>query len=219
MASRLGVDSVSIGMVGNLSLSYGRLGLYDEQAAWATRGPRPWGAEFGGFVEVQLAYNLGLANGMRGRTQAIQGIINEVESRMGRALLPWLEQAWFLWKADLLLLAGDRDGAHTTVRGALVRLGWAPLATAFAGAFARWIAVESQAGDELLGARRLISHHREQLERFDALDRLEILCAASIIESRIGESAAAIDELVKLEIRRLPRGVPALLRRLGFLSS
>jgi tetratricopeptide (TPR) repeat protein len=217
MTSRLGIDTTIVGMAGNLSLSYGRLGMYDTQLYWLTRAPRPWGAEFGGFVEVQLAYSRGLAHGMRGRTGEISRAIEEVEGRMNCVLPDWLRQAWQLWKADLLLLAGRRNDARETARESLDRFGQAPLSMSFTGLCDRWMALVSEHGPELSQFQCLVEQHRSQLELFDALDQLEILCGASIVGMRTGGIDTALSGLIQERLSRLPPGVGALLRRLGFL--
>jgi DNA-binding SARP family transcriptional activator/tetratricopeptide (TPR) repeat protein len=219
MASRLGIDTTIAGLAGNLSLCYGRLAKYEEQQSWASAAPQPWGAEFGGFVEIQLAYCLGLSYGMRGEVSKVNGIIAQLEERLPSSLAPYLRQAWVLWKADLLYLAGHSREAHEAVKSIANAFGATPLSLSFTGAADRWMSVVVPRDRELQQLRLLVEEHETRLEEFDALDRVEILCAGAIIAARQGRDPST--HLARLEtlLTELPPGVGALLRRLSFLPS
>ena len=178
LASRAGIEAIAALMAGNIALSYGRLGDYNLQLEWATRAPNAWGADFGGFVEVQIAYSKGMSHGMRGRAQDVEYTITALEQRIELNLPPWIEQAWQLWKADLLMLIGHRAEALVAGRLAAARFGGLPLTSSFVGAFDRWLAVTAQPGKERAEARRLIDTHLNKLHEFDSVDQVEILCAA-----------------------------------------
>jgi tetratricopeptide (TPR) repeat protein len=218
LARRAGVDTLVAAMAGNLSLSYCRLGDYDRQFEWANRAPDPWGAEFGGFVEVQLAYYKGVAQAMTGRSEVIAEIITGLEARMECALPEWIQQAWQLWKADLVMLTGRKSDALAIAKGAVTRFGSAPLVTSFVGAFDRWLAVCATTMSEIAAASRLINDHMDRLTDFDALDQIEILCGGTRL-ARSGLERLEIERALQDRVSRAAPGVPILLRRLEFLPN
>jgi len=216
LACRAGVDTIVAEMAGNLSLSYGRLGDYARQLEWANRAPDPWGAEFGGLIDVQLAYNKGVAQAMTGRPDLVTEIVTKLEARMDCSLPEWIQQAWQLWKADLVLLGGRRSDALTVARTAVSRFGPRPLALSFVGAFDRWLAVCSANDTEVGAAKRLIQTHLSSLGDFDALDQIEILCGALHLATS-GIERLETEGLLRERVGQAAPGVGALLRRLGFI--
>jgi hypothetical protein len=218
LACRAGVDTIVASMAGNLSLSYGRLGDYARQLEWANRAPDPWGAEFAGFVEVQIAYNRGVAEAMRGRPELIAEIVTKLEARMECTLPEWIQQAWQLWKADLVMLTGRRPEAITIARTAVSRFGPGPLVMSFVGAFDRWLAVCSTTEAERESARQVIADHLSRLTDFDALDQIEILCGAMHL-AKSGVERMEIEKILAERVSQASPGVPVLLRRLEFLPN
>ena len=214
LASRLGIDTTVAGLAGNLSLCYSRLGEVDEQLRWAQSSPQPWGAEFGGFVEIQLAYCLGLGYGLRGDGPKVLGVIAALESRTPSILPEWLVQAWTLWKADLLFLLGESGEAHEVARHAAKSFGVGPLSLSFTGASDRWMSVTLQDGPQLDHLATLIAEHQARLCEFDALDQIEIQFAAAIVAARMRKDPSPHLERGFGLLRTLPRGVGTLLRRL-----
>jgi len=204
-------------MAGNLALSYGRLGDYNLQLEWANRAPDAWGADFGGFVEVQLAYSKGMSYGMRGRAKEVEEAITALERRMEKNLPPWIQQAWHLWKADLLMLLSKRPEALAAARAAVTSFGGLPLTNSFIGAFDRWLAATAQPGNERDEAGRLIAMHVGKISEFDSVDQIEILCAAWRIARAGAEQIQAEGALVE-RVRFAPSGLTALLSRLGFIQ-
>jgi DNA-binding SARP family transcriptional activator len=216
LASRAGIETIEASMAGNIALSYGRIGEYNLQLEWAMRAPNAWGADFGGFVEVQIAYSKGMSHGMRGRTQEVQDTIRQVEGRMQGSLPRWIEQAWHLWKADLLMLIGQRTEALGIGRLGVTGFGGQPLSNSFIGAFDRWLATTSQAGQERAVARRLIETHLSKLPEFDHVDQVEILGAAWRASEGGAERIHAEGALLAC-LRQAAPGVASLLARLEFI--
>src|SRR5262249_50664630 len=130
----------------------------------------------------------------------------------------WIQQAWQLWKADLVMLTGRRSEALAIAKAAVSRFGSAPLVSSFVGAFDRWLAVCSATEPEMDAARRLINDHMDRLTDFDALDQIEILCGGAHL-ARSGLERLKIERALQDRIARAAPGVPILLRRLGFLPS
>jgi len=216
LAARAGIETIVAEMAGNLSLSYGRLGDYTLQLEWANRVPNPWGTEFAGFIEVQVAYNKGIAHGMRGQPGLIADTIASLERRMDDSLAPWILQAWQLWKADLLALMGRRSEAIIIARRTFTCFGLSSLASSFTGALDRWLGVACAPGEQRRTARLLLQTHVGKLAEFDALDQVEILCAAlELAES--GAERLESEKALQERLQTTPMGVVTLLRRLEFV--
>jgi len=218
LASRAGIETIVASMSGNIALSYGRLGDYNLQLEWATRAPNAWGADFGGFVEVQIAYSKGMSHGMQGRTRDVEDVISALESRMELTLPPWIEQAWHLWKADLFTLIGRKAEAFTSARLGVTSLGGLPLSSSFVGAYDRWLAATSQPGPERAKARQLIEMHLSKLLEFDTVDQVEILCA-SLQAAENGTERIQAEGALRERMRHAAPGLASLLTRLRFIPN
>jgi tetratricopeptide (TPR) repeat protein len=218
LATRAGIDTMAASMAGNIALSYGRLGDYNQQLDWATRAPNAWGGDFGGFVEVQIAYCKGMSHGMRGRVKDVQCAIEELEQRMELNLPPWIQQAWQLWKADLLMLTGSRAEALAAGRLAATRFGGLPLTSSFVGAFDRWLAATTQGEKERAEARRLIKTHLNRLHEFDSVDQVEILCA-DLQAAKAGLERIQAEGVLRERVRYAAPGLVSLLQRLEVIPA
>jgi DNA-binding SARP family transcriptional activator/tetratricopeptide (TPR) repeat protein len=216
LASRAGIETMAASMAGNIALSYGRLGDYKLQLEWAMRAPNAWGADFGGFVEVQIAYSKGMSHGMRGRAQDVEATIGALEQRMELNLPPWIQQAWQLWKADLLMLIGHRTEALVAGRLAVTRFGGLPLTSSLVGAFDRWLASTAQPGEERVEAARLIRTHLQKLQEFDSVDQVEILCAA-LRAAEAGLERIQAEGSLRERVGYAAPGLISLLNRLEFI--
>jgi tetratricopeptide (TPR) repeat protein len=218
LASRAGIETIVASMAGNIALSYGRLGDYKLQLEWATRAPNAWGADFGGFVEVQIAYSKGMSHGMQGHTGDVEEVISALESRMELTLPPWIEQAWHLWKADLFTLIGRKAEAFSTARLGVTRFGGLPLSNSLIGAFDRWLAATAQPGQERAQARQLIETHLGKLAEFDTVDQVEILCAA-LQAAETGVERIRAEGALRDRMRHAAPGLASLLTRLQFIPN
>ena len=218
LASRAGIETIAASMAGNLALSYGRLGDYELQLEWANRAPNAWGSDFGGFVEVQIAYNKGMSYGMQGRVQEVENTIVALETRMEKNLPGWIQQAWYLWKADLVMLMGRKSEAQALARSGISRFGGLPLSSSFVGAFDRWLAATSQPGEERSKARQLIGTHLNRLPEFDSVDQFEILCAA-LRTAEAGAERVKAEGALRDRARYAARGLTTLLSRLEFIPT
>jgi DNA-binding SARP family transcriptional activator/tetratricopeptide (TPR) repeat protein len=218
MATRLGNDTQLAMLMGNLAICCGRLGLYNEQLRWSSTAPQPWGSEFGGFPEIQHAYCQAFALAMQGASDKALQVIHKLESRISGALQSWIDQAWCLWKADLLLLAGLRAEAMNLGQRATEGYDFRLLSARFAGPFSRWIA---RLHHKVESRERLVACMQEflsALEEYDALDRVEILCAELTIEPDPTRNSSRRVNLIE-QLARLPLAVSEQLRRLEALPS
>jgi DNA-binding SARP family transcriptional activator/tetratricopeptide (TPR) repeat protein len=218
LALRAGIETIVASTAGNLALTYGRIGDYNLQLEWANCAPNAWGMDFGGFVEVQLAYSKGMSYGMRGRPQDVEETIKALEMRMEHNLPLWVQQAWHLWKADLLMLIGRKSEALAVARLGVSRFGGVPLTSSFVGAFDRWLAATSQTPQERVDAKQLIEMHISSLPEFDSVDQVEILCAA-LRNAEAGAEQIQAEGALRKRVESAAPGLATLLTRLEFIPA
>jgi DNA-binding SARP family transcriptional activator/tetratricopeptide (TPR) repeat protein len=218
MARRLGNDTQLASILGNLAMCHGRLGNYTEQLHFTLAAPRTWGAEFGGLVELQLAYCHALSLIMLGRSGEALAVINRLDDRLHGPLPNWMRQGWSLWKADLLLCSGNHTEASEAAAQVVREPGSTLHSAGFAGPFARWISHLSKIGGPDRAVKRTIQNLLPLLGTYDALDQVEVLCAAQAMEVTGNGQGRGYDDLIQERLRRLPSEVASHLKRVGSLA-
>jgi len=172
-------------------------------------------SDFADWSDIQLTYSIALVHAMNGRISRATNAICTLEAKLPPQLPDSIAQRWLLWKADILMLAGLKVEAQETAKRAVsgYRLKWKSYG--FAGAFARWAAITCL-GTELEDAARDVLRQLEQeLEEFDALDQLEILCANAYFGSSRTDRAL---ERIAAKAKQLPFSTLLLLERLGMTA-
>ena len=217
-ATRLGNDTIIATILGNLGVCLGRLGLYEEQLKASLTAPQAWGAEFGGFIQIQLAYCQGFAHSMRGSREQTDEVIQRLEDRLPSEIAPWIAQAWGFWKADLMFMSGKQADALTIASNTLQASGFELLSPGFAGPLARWLGRLYCSGRHRPEAVIRIGEFQGKVDEYDTLDRAEILCAGLMIAQLGDESAVQLAELSSV-LDRLPIPTVDQLRRLDALPN
>jgi hypothetical protein len=125
----------------------------------------------------------------------------------------WLIQAWKLAKADILYLCG-----HTAAGLALAKEGThfpRPMlhAASFAGAFARWLALIAESDSRGGAACDQIDYLHANLEKYDAIDQVEILYAHAKSKG-LNANPENLSQLPE-RLEQLPASVLDQLGRLG----
>jgi len=214
-ATLLGNDSLASRISGNLAIAYCRLGRYEEQLKCAEDSPRTKESDFAFWSEIQLTYSIALVHGLNGRVARVRGAIDALDNRLPAHLPESIVQRWLLWKADALFIAGLREEAlqcaAKATRGYQFKLG----STGFAGAFARWTAITCLGTEAETTAGEVLGELECQLQEYDALDQLEILCAVSYFGLK---QPANIAERISEKAQQLPEATCLLLRQLGMGS-
>ncbi len=216
MATRLGNDTMIATILGNLGVCLGRLGLYEEQAKVSSSAPQPWGAEFGGFIEIQLAYCQALSHAMRGSPEKAEETIHKLEQRMWGTHAPWIAQAWDLWKADLHFITGNIALAQEAGRKAIQAHDYVLLSPGFAGPFARWLEKLAHDHCEVARAAARIEDMLTNARQYDALDYAQILCISLVLEPRSANADSRRERLSQL-LAELPPATVDQLKRLQAL--
>ena len=215
MATRLGSDAIAAGILSNLALVYLRIGRFDGPA-WCAQQVRQLGlSHLADWNDVTLTYAVAMAYALGGQATRARDALSHLEGGFPSDMPEALLQRWLLWKADILMVAGQRseaaDAANRAVKGYNLELG----SLGFAGAFARWTAITCLGTEMEPAARKVVRKLEGRLTDFDALDQLEILCAASHLAVR--PPAEYVDTIIE-KSQCLPPPTVDLIRNLGMTA-
>ncbi len=196
----------------NLALCCGRLGNYDSQLRWASRASTLL-AEIGDWAnQMSAAAFVGFSAAILGRKhearQAVEDVLHHSEGQR-----PWALQKALIMAADVCIVLDDRDRAFALARRATSRPLDKPLSVALTGCFARWLAALSVDADDESAVRHraVIADLLADRHSYDALDQVEVLCAAELHGLATSELVQELGE----RVARLPPASVDLLGRLG----
>jgi hypothetical protein len=158
----------------------------------------------------------GGSHALLGHIEKAREVILRLDSELPGTSPDWVKQAQLFHKADVQLLAGRRSEAFASAAQAL---GDPPVlhSSFFAGAFARWMALTSVGSQRESDAQNQIKELCGRLERFDALDQVEILCATCILGRVKREDDAEIWMLIERKLAGLPQAISEQLIQLQVL--
>jgi hypothetical protein len=122
---------------------------------------------------------------MNGRVAKAKSAIDALDARLAPDVESSFMQRWLLWKADVLMASGLRAEARLAGSCAVEGNDFRLEARDFAGPFARWVAIVGQGGILSTRAKCVLNGLEARLAEFDAMDRLEILCAVALVEPGI----------------------------------
>lgn len=219
VASRLGNDTLRGGLSAQLALCCGRLGEYKEQLAWSNTAFATFGVPFAGYTEIQAAYYASFAYVMTGYPRNAVDTISKLRARVPYSIPPWIRQASLLFEADILHLTGQSTDALAAAREGLDYRSLTLHSASFAGLFARWLAMTSSGPEERRAAGVCLDSIVSNLDRHDALDQVEILCACVHFEARRSCGSLEMRMVLKEKLTQLPFPITDQLVRLGFLRS
>jgi DNA-binding SARP family transcriptional activator/type II secretory pathway predicted ATPase ExeA/tetratricopeptide (TPR) repeat protein len=217
VASRLGNDTLRGALSAQLALCCGRLGDYKEQLAWSNTAFATFGVSFAGYTEIQAAYYASFAHVMTGYPKNAVDTMSRLRARVPSSIPPWLRQASLLFEADILQLTGEVAGALVAAREGLDYQSLTLHSDSFAGLFSRWLAMTSSAPDERRAAGICLDSIVSNLDRHDALDQVEVLCACVHLEARSSFGGVEMRMVLREKLAELPFPITDQLTRLGFL--
>jgi tetratricopeptide (TPR) repeat protein len=216
---RLGNDTGRGCRATQLALCHFRLGDYPEVIEWSARALETFGGTFSGYVECQTAQYLGCSYALRGEAEKAFEALERVESRISGVVPGWLNQAWLMIKADVLYLTGRRNESFIVARDAIGNPRPILHNPFFAGPFARWLSLTSRGTIHETRAKQEIGLLVRELETFDALDQVEVLCADRLLSSRSAPDVQINSQKIGERLLSLPLAVAEQLDRLGVLSN
>ncbi len=216
-AARLGNDQLAASAAGNVALCHCRLGNYDEQLKWSQLGLSALGQAFTGIRDVQLGYGCAFAHAMLHDSTAALEQLSRTGARLPMHTPEWIVQAWRLHQADVFQLVGRTKDARDRAKQAIAS--GRPHSAAYAGPFARWLALEGSPAESV--AAQLKSLARD-MSRYDKMDQAEILAADAWLRRRIGapdRMRGVIERRLAEQLAALPEAVATQLNRLGVLAT
>jgi len=208
-ATLLGNDTLTAQVSSNLALCYGRLGRYDDQLICAENSPAPAAGSAPVFTDIHTAFSMAFAHALQGRITKLREVIRGCEERLGLHVPDYITQSWHLWKADALTLAGLHQEAFQAATQAVCGYRLRLERSSLAGVFARWVALTAIGSNFESEAREIFEGLVGQLNEYDALDQVEILCAQAYCERSL--TSKTRDEIC-WRIRQLPFSALAPLR-------
>jgi type II secretory pathway predicted ATPase ExeA/tetratricopeptide (TPR) repeat protein len=218
ICARLGNDSMAGSRAAQIAWSCYRLGEYREALEWsAITAKTLTPMSFGGYLECQTARQAGSCHALLGNEREALDVIASVESRIPQSSPSWMKQAWGLHKAEILLYLGYGQEALAAAEEALGQPTPRLHDWGFAGAFARWMALTTKdTSSETLG-RQQIEVLLHDLEKFDALDQVEILSALLLLGYDSIHGFRDLYWIIHEMLRKLPAAISDQLSRLGLL--
>ncbi len=153
----------------------------------------------------------------KGRRDLADDVVTALDRRLIGSILKFIVQIWHLYKADILWLTGRRAEAIRTAERGFNASSSALLSPSFAGPYSRWVALTCRASNNLTRARNVLQGLVANLEHFDVMDRVEILCSMRFINYFLNAPSPEIDEAIQERVRGLPPAISDHLERLGIL--
>jgi tetratricopeptide (TPR) repeat protein len=213
MAVRIGNEPQQVFLAANLALCSLRLGRLDDLEQWSSMASL---AGYSLFQRLQAAYYQATVLALRGSVAAALQVFAMLDGSMPNDVPTWLLQAWRLLHADILWLCGHQADAIEMARKGIGGATPGLLTPAFAGAYARWVALVAESQGDLRGARDILEVLVRRYDSFDAMDRAEITCARLVVVQG-GIESANLQLTLTESLARLPSPVATQLRRLGIL--
>lgn len=200
----------------NQAMCHGRLGNYDSQRDLAQAAIGLVAAHPSVYRRGRAWLQLAWSFAMRGDTiKALDA--SEKLIHLDQDSPAWLYQAHHLLRADILWLCGENRAAINVARKTFEMCGPKPLAVAFIGVIARWLALtatESGEDREIEGTFRGIL---EESDQFDLADKAQALAASVwLAKKKSSEFPGKQEEELGRCLAALPAAFTHQLSRLGF---
>jgi DNA-binding SARP family transcriptional activator/tetratricopeptide (TPR) repeat protein/type II secretory pathway predicted ATPase ExeA len=214
----LGNESSRAHQAAQIALCCFRLGEYQDAIEWSLSALTNLPGEFVGYMECMAGFYSGSSYALLGDHLKAVEAMGRLDHRMLGTTQSWLKQAWGLHKADILLLLGKSTDALAAARAALGSDIAVLHSAFFAGPFSRWIALTSLVRHSVCEAEIALAAMLTHLERYDAMDQVELLCARRVlrVQSRLYQEDDK--NLIEAKLTRLPEAVREQLTRLRVLS-
>ncbi len=214
IAGRLGNEGQQMCIATNLAMCCYRLGKFDEILAWADKASI---GEYSRYQSLQVTYCRASALALMGQLSDALSTFKAMDSKIPHDAPAWLVQVWGLYRADVLFLCGHANAALDQAREALGGTRPSLQTLAFAGVFARWLAVVSRRDDTMSSARSILGELDKRRNELDAVDRAELTCAQLLLEGTPSR-LTALTALLAEHLAKLPSTIEGQLKRLGVLQ-
>ncbi len=218
IARQIGNQSIARACLSNLSLCCFRLGDTRGQVRWGELALRRYPEIADTFSETTYTYHLAIGYALSGETHKAFDALAAGDSAAGRLAPSWARQSWLLSRADVLTVLGRRQDAARAAREAIGAEFNGLLSDSRAGSYARWKARLARNPADAQVARAEVLEFLDRGDRYDALDRAEILAAATLLGQLTNNDVSREAQCLRQALSQLPTAVSGLLRSLGFLD-
>jgi hypothetical protein len=200
----------------NASVATGRQGHYHDQEKWGRLALGEENRTGNDSRHMRAAVCVAEARAMRWERDSLQ-VYNQLMPHPGSGMPPWEAQAGMLNEADLNQLLGNPKQAMELGRRATTGRNARPLSRGWTGKFARWLTLTSLSGENTGEAQKVITVIASNIEKYDALDRVEIACCLVALSEAWSPHLEEITDQARVELSKLPPAVSERLERLGML--
>lgn len=218
VARKIGNTSIARACLSNLSLCSFRLGDTRGQVRWGEWALRRHPENIDTFGETTYIYHLAIGYALSGETHKAFDALAAGDSAAGRLAPRWARQSWLLSRADVLTVLGRRQDAAQAAREATGTEFNGLLSDSRAGPYARWKAKLARCAADAESARAEVLEFVARGEQYDALDRAEILAAATLLGQLTNNDVSRESQALRQALSQLPEAVGRLLHNLGFLD-
>jgi tetratricopeptide (TPR) repeat protein len=218
-SSRIGNDRIYVQASANLSLSYMRLGEYEEAITWGERSLSDSSALVNLGFGFQGAEGSVFSYAMTGtRLARADELILRIRNDLAAHAPAGISQAWMLYSADAYALMGNRSQAEWCGCRGIEATDNSMHLDFCAGPYARWLVRTSLTKADRKAAHEKLQYLIDRLQAYDALDQADILNARCWLISR--DHAVPAEELEAMWkcMAKLPDAVGDQLRRMGMLD-
>lgn len=198
-----------------LSVVEGRLGHSSSQIDWARKALSVFSRTEWCAAVIGATYELGLGLVSEGRYAEAQFAVNSLSSCRSQDVPQWAIQAALLCEADVVAMSGNIRRACILAKKATtgtLRQLWN---VAYAGQFARWVALLAIRQTNSAPARERLRNAFPTTEHLDRKDEVEVLAAIATLESHLGNESKGEWTEIRQRLEQLPPSVAIMLRRLG----
>jgi DNA-binding SARP family transcriptional activator/tetratricopeptide (TPR) repeat protein len=214
LASRLDNRTLTGECACHLALVEGRLGRSSPQITWAQQAlallpKNGWCA-----MTTAATYELGLGLIAEGRYMEAQSSMQALSIR-GTEIPAWAIQGGLLCAADIFALAGNQRRAYALAKRATSGSHSVLHNHAYAGQFARWVALLGVRDHTFEAARTRLLESFPNTDALDLKDQAEVLAGIATLENKLGNVASDQWRQVVHRLAKLPPTIGVVMRRLG----
>lgn len=218
IARKIGNQTTARACLSNLALCCFRLGDIPAQIRWGQMAlDRSLGAPVT-YDDATYSYHLAVGYAASGDGLKAFDVLSIGDAAARNLTAPWAQQSWLLCRADVLAFLGRHEEAKRVARDAVGPGFSGLLSDSRAGPYARWKARLARDSAEAQEALEEVARLACSYEKYDFVDRAEILAASSLLGQLRNLDTSRESLLLRGVLCRLPVAVAEYLQRLGFLT-
>lgn len=215
LANRLDNRTLKGECASQLAVVEGRLGRSNAQIDWAREALKAFSRTDWCAASIGATYELGLGLVAEARYTEAQSSVQSLSRWRARDVPEWAIQAGLLCEADVVAMSGNQRRACSLARKATTGSLRQLQHVAYAGQFARWVALLAIRDAKVVDACDRLRHMFPTTAHLDRKDEAEVLAAIATLLSKLGNSSVNEWREVRRKLAELPPAVATVMRRLG----